>query len=128
MRPRYFAARYFAGRFFVAVGADAEGYYFGSRHFGANYFNAGFYGPVTLTTDISASLDATESADTLESTASHPQVSFVGGFSVPSMPMPRLPTIIAALVATERGDTLESTVELGFDPVAMDNDWLLVAA
>lgn len=134
MRPLYFGARFFASGFFSAPGEDAApaaGSYFGSRHFASNYFGAGFYGPVTLSTDISATLDATEAADTLASSATVPvQNEFVfGGGLLPRPWQPlRFETIVAELDVKERGDTCESTATLGFDPVVMDNGWLLVAA
>jgi hypothetical protein len=97
--------------------------YFGSRYFAANFFAASG----AASADITATLDATEAADTLVSSATLPvEEGVFGSFAVPRF-FPRDP-IIADLDVMERGDTLQSTVTLGFDPVAMDNDWLLVAA
>ncbi len=79
---------------------------------------------------ISASLDATEIADSLESTAtvsSRRPVSG-GGFLRPRLRQRPLEPIIAHLDALERPDTLESEVTLGLNPVEMDNNLLLMAA
>lgn len=132
MRARYFASNYFAAGFFGQQQPAFSGY-FGAEHFKANYFGAGFYGPVTIISagDIHASLDVTEAADTLESTATLSVPIIFGGVAVhrpKRIQRPQLEPIHASLYATEIGDTLEAFVTLGFDPVAMDNDLLLVAA
>lgn len=130
MRPLYFASGYFAAGFFGQAQPEFGGY-FGAGYFGAGYFGAGFYGPVTLSGAISASLDATEAADTLTSSATvSVVVQPVFGGSSRYLPflMPRPDPIVAHLDVTERPDTCEATATLGFDPVAMDNDLLLLAA
>ncbi len=131
MRPLYFASGYFAAGFFGQSQPEFGGY-FGSGYFGSGYFGAGFYGPVTLSGAVTASLDATEAADTLTSSATVTVVDQPvsgGGISRPR-PFPMLlhQPIIAHLDVTERPDTCEATATLGFDPVAMDNDLLLMAA
>jgi hypothetical protein len=130
MAAYYFGSRYFAAGYFG--GAAERGGYFGAGYFGANHFRAGFYGPVTITSGgINAILDATEAADTLESTTTITVVEEVDqGFGGPRHRVirPRLEPIVAVLDIRERPDTCEATATLGFDPVAMDNDLLLIAA
>ena len=80
---------------------------------------------------ITCTLDVTEAADTLESTATLSVPTIFGGVAVHRprrVQRPQLEPIHASLYATEIGDTLEAFVTLGFDPVAMDNDLLLIAA
>lgn len=128
MAAHYFGAKYFAAGFY---GGSAErGGYYGAGYFGANYFRAGFYGPITIIAgDIHATLDVTEAADTLEATATVSNAIFGGGaFFRPSHRPPRLEPIHVRLDVREKPDTCEATVTLGFDPVEMDNNLLLIAA
>lgn len=127
MRALYFGSRYFASGFFGQAQPEFGGY-FGARHFAGNYFGAGFYGPVTLSDAITATLDATEVADALSSSVTVPvEESRFGGFSVPYFPR-FYPPIFADLDVKERPDTCEATATVSFDLVAIDNDLLLLAA
>lgn len=127
----YFGARYFASSFFAAGRVSgAGGGYFGSEYFGSYYFRAGYYrGAGIITVAISAALDVTEAADTLESTA---DVAAEVGADFPGVLRRRrriaFEPIFAGLDVTEKPDTCEAFAELGFNPVEMDNSLLLIAA
>ncbi len=75
---------------------------------------------------IVADLVAVEAGDSLQSTATTAADFVIGTIS---RPIPAtLPTIRARLKVKERGDSCSSTATIGFSPVTLDNDLLLIAA
>jgi hypothetical protein len=75
---------------------------------------------------IVADLGAVETGDSLQSTATIAANIVVGTIY---RPIPaKLPTIHARLKVKERGDSCTSTATIGFSPVTLDNDLLLIAA
>lgn len=127
-RARYFASRFFGSRFFgVEASSGSAGGYFGASYFASRYLSARYFRQETEAGSITASLDQTEAADSLESSAVVSQVVLTIGSTRP-LRNRRLKTITVRLEATERRDTCESLVEFGPSPIEMDNNLLLLAA